>query len=81
VTIDLLDYYDEATGFSAMERLTGWHCAIMMGFQARGQVRAGGVAMETAVSPAAFMAELPRREIDYQIHWNPDPDNAAEHSQ
>lgn len=72
VTIDLLDYYDAATGFSAMERLTGWHCAIMMGFQARGQVRAGGVAMETAVSPAAFMAELPRREIDYQIHWNPD---------
>jgi len=35
VVIDLIDYYDEKTGFTAMERLTGWHCAIMMGFQAR----------------------------------------------
>ncbi|MCA9959149.1 MAG: saccharopine dehydrogenase C-terminal domain-containing protein [Chloroflexota bacterium] len=69
VTIDLLDYFDEATGFTAMERLTGWHCAIMMGFQARGIVRAGGIPMETAVTPADFMAELPKRGIDYQVYW------------
>lgn len=76
LTINLLDYYDEDTGFSAMERLTGWHCAIMMGFQARGEVRTGGTPMETAVSPADFMAELPRRDINYQIRWNPEPEEA-----
>jgi len=48
VTIDLIDHYDEATGFTGMERLTGWHCAIMMGFQARGRIPAGGVSMEVA---------------------------------
>jgi len=54
VTVDLVDTYDEETGFTAMERLTGWHCAIMMGFQARGQVPAGGVSMEVAVPAADF---------------------------
>lgn len=72
VTIDLLDSFDEATGFTAMERLTGWHCAIMMGFQARGIVRAGGIPMETAVNPAAFMSELPKRGIHYDTRWRKD---------
>jgi lysine 6-dehydrogenase len=67
MTLDLIDYYDETTGFLAMERLTGWHCAIMLGFQVRGQVRAGGVAMETAVSPAAFMAEIEKRDISFEV--------------
>lgn len=46
VTVDLVDRYDEATGFTAMERLTGWHCAIMMAMQARGEVSAGARALE-----------------------------------
>ena len=41
VTVDLVDRYDEITGFTAMERLTGWHASVMMGFQARGRVEAG----------------------------------------
>lgn len=70
VTIDLIDYFDDATGFTAMERLTGWHCAIMMGFQARGAVHYGGIPMETAVAPADFMAELPKRGINYKVSWS-----------
>jgi len=70
VTIDLIDYFDESTGFTAMERLTGWHCAIMMGFIARGQVLDGGVPMEIAVSPAEFMAAIKDRGINYQVHYN-----------
>ena len=27
--VDLVDRYDPQTGFAAMERLTGWHAAIM----------------------------------------------------
>jgi lysine 6-dehydrogenase len=38
VLIDLVDYFDESTGFTAMERLTGWHCSILMVFQARGEI-------------------------------------------
>jgi lysine 6-dehydrogenase len=69
ITIDLIDYFDEKTGFTAMERLTGWHSAIMMGFIARGQVPAGGVSMELAVPAAEFMAAVSERGIKYEIRY------------
>jgi lysine 6-dehydrogenase len=70
VTIDLVDRYDPQTGFTAMERLTGWHCAIMMIFQAHGEVHPGGVPMETAIPASKFMAEFPKRGIQYQVRWD-----------
>ena len=70
VTVDLIDKYDEETGFTAMERLTGWHCAIMMGFQARGVVPAGGVPMEIAVPAAAFMEAIRERGIHFEVRYS-----------
>jgi len=67
VTIDLIDQFDQETGFTAMERLTGWHCAIMMGFIARGKVPAGGVSMEVAVPPAKFMDAVKERGIHFEV--------------
>jgi lysine 6-dehydrogenase len=67
VTIDLIDTFDEATGFRAMERLTGWHCAIMMGFQGRGEVKPGGVPVETAVPAGKFMAAIRERGINFEV--------------
>ncbi len=67
VTVDLIDYYDPETGFTAMERLTGWHCAIMMGFQARGIVSAGGVPVESAVPAETFMEEIKKRGIHFEV--------------
>lgn len=64
VTLDLIDRYDPATGFTGMERLTGWHCALMMGFQARGEVAPGAHRMES-VSAAKIMDEIRKRGI----HW------------
>ncbi len=69
VTIDLIDYFDEETGFTAMERLTGWHCAIMMGFQARGRVPAGGISMEVAVTAAEFMQAVGERGIKFEVRF------------
>lgn len=69
VVIDLIDYYDESTGFTAMERLTGWHCAIMMGFQARKQVPAGGVSMEIAVPAGEFMQAIGERGISFSVRY------------
>ena len=69
VTVDLVDHYDQETGFTAMERLTGWHCAIMMGFQARGKVPAGGVSMEVAVPPADFMEAVQERGIHFEVRY------------
>jgi lysine 6-dehydrogenase len=66
VTADLIDYYDEETGFTAMERVTGWHCAIMMGFLVRGQVSPGVLPVELAVPGDLFMDEVRRRGIKFE---------------
>jgi len=69
VTVDLVDRYDPETGFTAMERLTGWHCAIMMGFQARGEVPPGGVSVENAVPAAKFMDAIRKRGIHFDVYY------------
>jgi lysine 6-dehydrogenase len=67
VTVDLLDRYDEATGFTAMERLTGWHASVMMGFQARGRVQAGAKPVELAIPAGEFMEALRGRGIRFEV--------------
>lgn len=69
VIIDLVDYFDEGTGFTAMERLTGWHCGIMMGFQARKQIPAGGISMEIAVPAGKFMEAVSERGIEFTVRY------------
>ncbi len=69
VTVDLIDRYDPQTGFTAMERLTGWHCALMMGFQARGVIGPGAHRMECAVPAARVMEEIARRGIQFTVRW------------
>jgi lysine 6-dehydrogenase len=46
VVIELVDRYDEATGFTAMQRLTGWHAAICLELAARGRLAAGVIPVE-----------------------------------
>lgn len=69
VTVDLVDRYDDATGFTAMERLTGWHAAILMALQAQGRIAPGVHRMEQAVSASEVMAELERRGISHSVRW------------
>jgi len=70
VTVDLLDRYDPATGFTAMERLTGWHAAIVMIRQATGRIPAGAHRMEQAVTGTEVLAELERRGIAHSVRWD-----------
>jgi lysine 6-dehydrogenase len=70
--VDLIDVYDESTRFTGMERLTGWHCAIMMIFQARGVVPAGAKPIEQLLldgtpSAQAVMDEVARRGIKFEV--------------
>ena len=69
VTVDLVDRYDPATGFTAMERLTGWHAAVVMALQANGRVSPGAHRMEQAVRADEMMAELERRGIFHTVRW------------
>lgn len=63
IVLDLVDRYDPATGFSAMERLTGWHAAIMAGFVADGTIPPGVHPVERAMSAAPFLDAVRRRGI------------------
>jgi lysine 6-dehydrogenase len=60
-TMDLADYYDPATGFTAMERTTGWDAAIILAMAARGQTPRGAGGVETFVPANLFVDELYRR--------------------
>ncbi len=67
--VDLFDYADERTGFTAMERTTGWHAAIMAGFIARGQTPKGGVPVELAVPGQTFVEEFHKRGFDLRVAY------------
>jgi lysine 6-dehydrogenase len=69
VTVDLVDGYDPGTGFTGMERLTGWHAAIMMAFQAERRIPPGAHRMEQAVEADDVMAQLERRGIPHSVRW------------
>jgi lysine 6-dehydrogenase len=61
VQLDLIDYYDEATGFTAMERTTGWDASIKTIMNAKGITPRGVNPAETAVSGPGYVAELRKR--------------------
>ncbi len=62
VRFDLLDRFDEHTGFSAMERTTGFSVAVVAIFLAQGRIKETGVVpLERSVPSAAFVAEMRRR--------------------
>lgn len=74
VVVDLVDRYDEQTGFTAMERLTGWHCASMLAMQARGDIPAGATALEALLlagtpSAAAVMEAVRERGIAFTVRY------------
>ena len=69
VTLDLSDQYDERTGFTGMERLTGWHCAIMLAFQVQGRIPPGGQRMESAVPAEEVMQALVKRGIQHTLKY------------
>jgi lysine 6-dehydrogenase len=61
VMIDLIDYYDEATGFTAMQRTTGWDGSIKTILNAQGVTPRGVYPAEVAVSGPLYADELRKR--------------------
>jgi lysine 6-dehydrogenase len=69
--VELIDYYDEQTGFTAMERATGWSAAIVVAMAARGLTPRGAGGVETFVPPDIFMNELRQRgfNVTEELRW------------
>jgi lysine 6-dehydrogenase len=64
--VEMIDLYDPETGFTAMERTTGFDVAIVAAMTARGQTPLGVVPVELAVPPDLFVQELAKRGIQVQ---------------
>lgn len=62
-TFEIIDFYDEKTGFTAMERTTAFPSSIVAIMIAEGKVPKGVVSLEVAVSGKAFVDELLKRGI------------------
>lgn len=64
VLIEVIDYHDDVTGFSAMERGTGWSAAIVAEMMARGETPKGAGGVEKMVPAKPFVEELKRHGIE-----------------
>lgn len=65
-TVDILDYHDDETGFSAMERMTGFSTSIYAIAIAQGVIPPGAHRYETAMSGAHYMSELRKRPFSIE---------------
>ena len=62
----LIDKYSEATGFTAMQKLTGWHASIVSILQARGEVEKGALPVEKAVPGSVIVEEARKRGLSIE---------------
>jgi lysine 6-dehydrogenase len=58
--VDLVDRFDDRTGFTAMQRLTGWHTSIMAILATTGRIERGAVPVEQA-APGQLIVEEARK--------------------
>ncbi len=61
--VELIDYSDEATGLTSMERLTGWHAAIAAEMLARGAIPPGTHSVERGIPAKLFVEEARKRGL------------------
>jgi len=65
--IELIDYFDEKTGFTAMQRLTGWHASTMAILAAENKIIKGANSVSKAISGKIIIDELQKRGIKINI--------------
>ena len=61
--VQVIDYYDPDTGFTAMERGTGWSAAIVAEMMEQRQTQCGARGVEIMVPPVPFVTALRERGI------------------
>ncbi len=64
--LEIMDFFDEKTRFTAMQRTTGYPAAIVAEMMARGEVAKGALRLETAIDARTFVKTLPLRDIKLQ---------------
>jgi lysine 6-dehydrogenase len=68
--VELMDHYDERTGFSAMQRLTGWHASIVAILETQNKIHKGVVPVET-LSADVIIKEAKQRGFSIKEYVTP----------
>lgn len=68
---DVFDRHDGRTGFTAMERTTGFPTALVALMQARGEVRPGARPLELAVPAGPFFDQLAAHDVHVKLTLTP----------
>jgi lysine 6-dehydrogenase len=70
--VESIEYFDEETGFHAMEKWTGWHASMMAIRIANKELDAGAIPVEKAMSGKYFKREAEKRnyKIDITLQEN-----------
>jgi lysine 6-dehydrogenase len=61
--VNLIDEFDTSTGFTAMQRLTGWHASIVAILAAKGKLGPGAIPIELAVPGRVIVDKARKRGI------------------
>ncbi len=69
LTIDLVEKFDEGLGFTAMQKLTGWHASIMAHLAARSVTPKGAFPVEQAADGAEIIKEAKKRGFEFKEIW------------
>jgi lysine 6-dehydrogenase len=62
--VQIIDYYDEETGFTAMERCTGWTAALVAEMMARGETPRGAGGVEQQVPARPYVEQLRQHGVE-----------------
>ncbi|MEZ6196449.1 MAG: saccharopine dehydrogenase C-terminal domain-containing protein [Planctomycetota bacterium] len=65
MVLEIMDFEDPETGFSAMQRTTGWAASVVAIMMAEGEVRPGATPLEQAVDGREFVNRFKRRGIRF----------------
>ena len=63
-TLDLYETYDAQTGFTAMEKFTGWHASMVAILSARKKLPEGAIPIEKALTGHLLQEEAKKRNWD-----------------
>lgn len=63
-TVEMIDYFDDELGLTAMQKITGWHASIVAILAADGVLPKGAVPVELAAPGAIIVEEARRRGFD-----------------
>jgi lysine 6-dehydrogenase len=67
LTMDVIDYFDEMTGFTAMQRTTGFGAAIVGIMLAKGELKTGSLRLEEVIDTGRYIDEMKKRGFQLQI--------------